>query len=211
MNILKNIFKTEKLSFTVCRESAKTVSIDLDGKITKQKTVEFDVLRQELPGDMHIDMVIVPAGSFLMGSLHSKGYKDEQPQHYVHIDRFMVARTGITQQQWKAVMGKLPPCRSRGEEFPVDRVSWFDAQRFCSRLARLTGLPYRLPSEAEREYACRGGTTSDFCYGNMITTDFCNYVGAHTYAGGPEGVYRHGPVMPGQFPPNAFGLHDMHG
>ena len=108
-------------------------------------------------------------------------------------------------------MGKLHPCRGRGPDFPVDRVSWFDSQRFCEKLARLTGQPYRLPSEAEWEYACRAGSVTDFAFGEMITTDLANYVGLRAYRDGPIGIYRHGPIPPGSFPPNRFGLFDMHG
>ncbi len=93
----------------------------------------------------------------------------------------------------------------------MDRVSWHDARRFCQRLSRLTGRDYRLPSEAEWEYACRGGTATPFCYGETITTDLVNYCGEHTFGLGPKGVYRHGTTDVGSFPPNAFGLYDMHG
>ncbi|MFH1086904.1 MAG: formylglycine-generating enzyme family protein, partial [Chloroflexota bacterium] len=98
-----------------------------------------------------------------------------------------------------------------GAQRPADRISWRDAQAFCARLAALTGRAYRLPSEAEWEYACRAGTTTPFCYGPTITTDLANYEGDYTYRTEPQGVYRHATTDVGSFPPNAWGLADMHG
>jgi len=105
----------------------------------------------------------------------------------------------------------LPACRVKGEGRPVENVSWFDAQEFCRRLARQTRQPFRLPSEGEWEYACRAGSTTPFCFGETLTTDLANYCGDHVYGKGPKGIYRHEPTLMGAFPPNAFGLYDMHG
>jgi formylglycine-generating enzyme required for sulfatase activity len=93
----------------------------------------------------------------------------------------------------------------------VDRVSWYDAREFCERLSERTGRVYRLPSEAEWEYACRARTTTPFYFGETITTDLANYVGEHIYRSEPKGIYRHETTEVGSFPPNAFGLYDMHG
>ena len=89
--------------------------------------------------------------------------------------------------------------------------SWHDFWEFCQRLAAKTGRAYRLPSEAEWEYACRADTTTPFYVGETLTTNLANYVGEHTHLGEPKGVYRHGTTDGGSFPPNAFGLYDMHG
>jgi formylglycine-generating enzyme required for sulfatase activity len=94
---------------------------------------------------------------------------------------------------------------------PVERVNWYDAVEFCARLSKLTGKEYRLPSEAEWEYACRAGTTTPFHFGETITGELANYDASRTYADEPKGEYREETTPVGQFPPNAFGLYDMHG
>ena len=109
-------------------------------------------------------------------------------------------------------MGAMPPCRGRGARRPVENVSWHDGREFCRRLSLLAGQTYDLPSEAQWEYACRAGTTTPFCYGPTITTGLANYCGEQPpYLAEPPGVYRHGTTKAGAFPPNAFGLYDMHG
>jgi formylglycine-generating enzyme required for sulfatase activity len=95
-------------------------------------------------------------------------------------------------------MGRLPPCRCLG------------ARAFCARVAQRAVRAYLLPLEAQWEYAYRAGTTTPFCFGETITTDLANYVGEHTYLAEPRGIYRHGTTDVGSFPPNAFGLYDMH-
>jgi formylglycine-generating enzyme required for sulfatase activity len=94
---------------------------------------------------------------------------------------------------------------------PVEQVSWYDAIEFCGRLSKLTGREYRLPSEAEWEYACRAGTTTPFYFGETITGELANYDVSNIYADEPKGKYRRETTPVGQFPPNAFGLYDMHG
>ncbi|NCR11342.1 MAG: formylglycine-generating enzyme family protein, partial [Microcystis aeruginosa LG13-11] len=93
----------------------------------------------------------------------------------------------------------------------VEKVSWYDAVEFCQRLSKATGRDYRLPSEAQWEYACRAGTTTPFYFGETITPDLANYDGNYIYAQGPKGIYRQETTPVGKFPPNAFGLYDMHG
>ncbi|MCA2554668.1 MAG: SUMF1/EgtB/PvdO family nonheme iron enzyme [Microcystis sp. M04BS1] len=94
---------------------------------------------------------------------------------------------------------------------PVEQVNWYDVIEFCARLSKLTGREYRLPSEAEWEYACRAGTTTPFYFGETITGKLANYDASYTYAGEAKGEYRQQTTLVGQFPPNAFGLYDMHG
>ena len=176
-----------------------------------REEITIRLLQQTLPDDVTLAMVQIPAGNFLMGSPRTQGDPDEQPAHTVRIEGFFMSQITITQRQWKSIMKKLLPCRGKGLDLPVDRVSWLDAQRFCEKLTKTTQRPYRLPSEAEWEYACRAGTLTDFAYGDMITTDLANYVGWHAYKDGPTGEYRHGPIQAGLFAPNRFGLYDMHG
>jgi formylglycine-generating enzyme required for sulfatase activity len=131
----------------------------------------------------------------------------------------------ITQAQWKAIASRTDlkvkqdldfnPAyfkdRPDSDRRPVEQVNWYDAIEFCARLSKLTGGEYRLPSEAEWEYACRAGTTTPFYFGETITGELANYNASNTYADEPNGEYRNETTRVGQFPPNAFGLYDMHG
>jgi formylglycine-generating enzyme required for sulfatase activity len=108
-------------------------------------------------------------------------------------------------------MDWTPPYRCKGARRPADRVDWDSAREFCAQLSKKTRCSYRLPSEAQWEYACRAGTTTPFYCGLTLTTDFANYVGYHLYLEEPPGVYRHETTEVDSFLPNAFGLYDMHG
>ena len=140
-------------------------------------------------------------------------------QHEVTIADFFIGKYPITQAQWRAVAA-LPeverslepdPSNFKGDNRPVESMTWEDAVEFCARLTAKTGRTYRLPSEAEWEYACRAGTTGPFHFGETITPDLANYDGNYTYGDGPKGRYRNKTTPVGQFPANAFGLYDMHG
>ena len=136
------------------------------------------------------------------------------------IQPFLMSRYQVTQDQWK-VVAALPqvdrelnpdPSSFKGGDRPVELVCWEDAVEFCKRLSRHTRRKYRLPSEAEWEYACRAGTTSPFHFGETITADLVNYNGNYTYSSGPKGEYRDQTTPGGSFKvANAFGLYDMHG
>jgi len=122
----------------------------------------------------------------------------------------------VTQAQYEAVMGKNPShfkgnIFSEGANRPVETVSWNDAVEFCQKLSVKAKRQFRLPSEAEWEYACRAGTTTPFYFGDTISTDQANYNGNHIYGSGKKGEYREKTTDVSSFPPNAFGLHDMHG
>ena len=158
-------------------------------------------------------LVLIPAGEFMMGSGDDVADADrnEKPRHRVRITRpFHMGACEVTQSQYLAVMdGHNSMCT--GPELPVDGVSQGEAREFCRRLSQREGRVYRLPTEAEWEYACRAGCDTAFSFGDTITTDQANYDGARPYGSGPRGVYRGTTVPVGSFPPNAFGLHDMHG
>jgi formylglycine-generating enzyme required for sulfatase activity len=192
-------------------ESIRPVILDQEGRASPGPEASMRFFREALSDSVAIKMALVPAGSFVMGSATLAAAPDERPPHHVNIKAFYLSQAEVTQSQWKAVMGSLPPCRGKTMEHPVDRVSWTEALLFCQRLSARSGRPYRLPSESEWEYACRAGSVGDFSFGGMISTDAANYVGRHRYGNGPEGVYRHGSLPPGSFPPNPFGLYDMHG
>jgi formylglycine-generating enzyme required for sulfatase activity len=189
----------------------ETVTIDASGAIIARARHTARQFLEDLGNGVSLEMVKVPGGVFLMGSRAGLGYADERPQHSVKVNRFFLGKYTVTQEQWQAIMGRLPDCRGRGARRPVDRASGNSASDFCRRLSKKTRRAYRLPSEAEWEYACRADTTTPFYCGETLTTDLANYVGEHTYRSEPQGVYRHATTEVGSFPPNAFGLYDMHG
>lgn len=188
----------------------ETAVVDEAGAIVARPIARARVLVADLGGGAALEMVAVPGGRFLMGSPGGEGYDDERPRHEVAVEPFLIGRYPVTQAEWERLMGP-PRSRFRGDRLPVDGVSWRQASEFCRRLSAATGRAYRLPSEAEWEYACRAGSTSPFCFGDTLTTDLANYNGDFVYGRGRRGVYRHTTTAVGSFPPNAFGLFDTHG
>ncbi len=184
---------------------------------------------------IQLDLMLIPGGTFTMGSPPDElgRYSDEGPQHEVSIRPFLMGRYPITQAQWKVIADRTDlkvkadldpaPSEFKGDDHPVEQVSWYEAVEFCERLSRLTSHTYRLPTEAEWEYACRAGTETPFHFGETITTDLANYRGKDRednpeeypghYGRGPKGVYRQTTTPVNHFHPlaNAFGLCDMHG
>ncbi len=139
-------------------------------------------------------------------------YDNEKPVHKVTIGKpFYLGKFEVTQAEWKVVM-ESDPSYFKGDDLPVENVSWDDCRKFIEKLnGRRDGYEYRLPSEAEWEYACRAGTTTAFVFGETITTDRVNYNGNYPYGNAPKGAYREKTTPVGSFPPNALGLYDMHG
>ena len=189
----------------------ETLTIDSGGVVIARIAFQARQFTEHLAGSIPLEMVFIPGGIFVMGSTARYGYEDERPQHPVSVAPFWLGKAPVTQAQWRAVLGKKPACRFAGDDLPVERISWLDAQDFCRRLVKKTRRAYRLPSEAEWEYACRAGTSTPFYCGPTLTTDLANYVGEHIFSGEPRGVYRHTTTEAGTFPPNAYGLYDMHG
>jgi formylglycine-generating enzyme required for sulfatase activity len=148
-----------------------------------------------------IEMVYVQGGTFLMGSPDGAGYENEHPQHRVSVESFYMGKYEVTQAQYQAVMG-TNPSYFKGDDLPVESVSWDDAKEFCRKLSQITGKEYRLPSESEWEYACRAGTTGDYV-GNWDAMAWY-----HKYDSKNSGNKTH-PV--GQKQPNSFGLYDILG
>jgi len=190
--------------------------------IKKQENVEVQTYTERING-VPLEMVRLPAGRFLMGSPTNEADRsaDEGPQHEVTISQsFYMGKYEVTQAQWKAVAG-LPkvkidlnadPSRFKGDNLPVEQVSWEEAKEFCARLTRATGKSYRLPSEAEWEYACRAGTTTPFAFGATITPDIVNYDGNYAYGNAAKGINRGTTIAVGSLgKANNFGLYDMHG
>ena len=168
---------------------------------------------------------LIPAGTFLMGSPDSEAdrFADEGPQHEVEITRpFFLGIHPVTQEQYEKVMGKNPSYitskNGGGANHPVEQVSWKEAVTFCRKLSarpeeKSSGRTYRLPTEAEWEYSCRGGATSSrpFSFGDCLSSPQANFAGLYPYGGAAEGPYLKRTTAVGSYPPNAFGLFDLHG
>jgi formylglycine-generating enzyme required for sulfatase activity len=175
--------------------------------------------------EIALEMVQIPGGSFTMGAPKTEnGSNDsERPQYKVTVPTFFMGKYPVTQAQWKFVAFlpqvnrelKSDPSGFKGDKRPVESVSWFDAVEFCQRLTQYTGKSYRLPNEAEWEYACRAGTTTPFHFGETITSDtseLANYNAEYAYGAGVKGTNRGETTEVGHFGvANTFGLYDMHG
>ena len=167
------------------------------------------------------ELVVVPAGTFMMGSPASEVGRtdDEGSVHRVKIaEPFAVAVYEVTFAEWDACVagggcgGYRPDDSGRGRgRRPVIKVNWGDAQKYVKWLSRKTGEKYRLLSESEWEYVARAGTTTPFHFGRTISTAQANYDGNYHYGNGRKGRYRRQTVTVGSFPANDFGLHDVHG
>ncbi|WAN69556.1 SUMF1/EgtB/PvdO family nonheme iron enzyme [Moorena producens JHB] len=201
--------------------SFEVVTVNPRGEIINTENKQASYLIEDLGNGEKLEMVYIPAGSFLMGSPESERESDdrERPQHQVSIEAFWLGKYPVTQGQWRAV-AKLPkvnrdlepdPSEFKGENRPVEFVSWLEAVEFCDRVSKHTGIEYRLPSEGEWEYACRAGTTTPFHYGETLTSRLANYKASYTYGEEAVGKYRRETTEVGSFPPNGFGLYDMHG
>jgi eukaryotic-like serine/threonine-protein kinase len=192
--------------------SFEVVTVNETGQVVSRKQKSARYFTEDLGGGVSLEMVAIPAGEFMMGSLAGELERenDEGPQYRVKIAGFFMGRFAVTQAQWQAVMGNNP-ANFKDENHPVEQVSWNDAQAFCKKLSQQTGRTYRLPSEAEWEYACRAGTTTPFHFGPTITPELANYFGDFTYGSGPKGQYRGQTTPVGSFAANRFGLHDTHG
>ena len=205
--------------------SFETVTVNARGEIINRRNLQAKYFVEDLGNGVTLEMVQIPGGTFTMGSPRSEeGSLDrERPQHQVTAEPFFMGKYVITQEQYQVIMGKNPSHfknettkwlfgrENRNKNRPVERVSWYDAVEFCDRLSKTTGKEYRLPSEAEWEYACRAGSATPFYFGEAIITDLANYNGNYPYACAPKGEYRKQTTDVGIFPPNAFGLYDMHG
>jgi eukaryotic-like serine/threonine-protein kinase len=192
--------------------SFEVVTVNETGQVVSREQNQARYFTEDLGGGISLEMIAIPAGEFMMGSPAGEleRLNDEGPQRRVKIAEFSMGRFVVTQAQWQAVMGNNPS-RFKGENHPVEQVSWNDAQAFCKKLSQQTGRTYRLPSEAEWEYACRAGTNTPFHCGPTITPELANYDGTYAYGSGPKGQYRNQTTPVGSFASNGFCLHDMHG
>ena len=188
----------QPFEFTVARLHQRLMSLGKNPKPLKRAKWEIQRQQQQalrfieqLADGLALEMVSIPAGKFLMGSPpeEPERYDDENSQHSVEVPAFYMGRYPITQAQWRFV-AELPqvdrslepdPSTFKGDDRPVEEVSWHEATEFCRRLTYHTGRSYRLPTEAEWEYACRAGTTTPFHFGETIVPDLANYDWKQTY------------------------------
>ena len=212
--------------------SFEVVTLGDRGRELSRETKQAGFFTEDLGNGIELEMVRIPGGRFTMGSPDTEEgrFADEETQRQVTVEEFYMGKYAVTQEEWYAVVTLLPkvnrglpvsPSRAVGARRPVEQIDWFDAKEFCDRLSRATGKEYRLPLEAEWEYACRAGTTTPFHFGNTITTNLANYRGTDVefegeivpgnYGRGPRGDYREETLDVGSFLPNSFGLYDMHG
>jgi formylglycine-generating enzyme required for sulfatase activity/predicted Ser/Thr protein kinase len=215
------------------RFSFNTVTVTLESGLTgvnrkvrqHQETKQAAYFTIRFTKNVALEMIAIPSGTFVMGAPKNEegSNKSELPQHWVTVSSFLISKFPITQGQYKAIMGKNP-ARFRGINRPVEQVSWYDAVAFCQKLSEKSGLQFRLPSEAQWEYACRAinhpvssieewnaKDNQPFYYGETLTTDLGNYNGSEVYANSVKGINRQETTEVSQFPPNGFGLYDMHG
>jgi len=168
-------------------------------------TKDFNVNAIDYEKELNLEMVLIPAGTFMMGSPESEEDRySNETQHKVTLTKpFYLGKFTITQEQWKLLMRKSPGGWSlpKGDHLPITYLSWVDCQEFIKKLNASTKGGYRLPTEAEWEYACRAGTKTMYSFGDEITPNNANY----------DDSDKGKPVTGGSYKPNAFGLYDMHG
>ena len=165
-----------------------------------------------------MDFVLIPPGTFFMGSPTTEGQRDrnEGPAHDITISKpYYLGKFEVTQKQWNGFFAGTVFARKEfkfpGDNMPADSISGFEAEKFLMDLSSRLGMKFRLSTEAEWEHACRAGTQTPFYTGNTISTSQANYDGSKTYGSGAKGLQLKQTVDIGMYPPNPFGLHDMHG
>jgi formylglycine-generating enzyme required for sulfatase activity len=226
--LVKGRVMSEWLVFT-----DEVVTVDETGKELQRAKVINQGYRQILSKKTSLEMVAIPGGQCLMGApRNEEGWQLSQgPQHLVTIASFLMGRYPITQAQWREVAKLDPvtielnpyPAYFEGQDRPIEQITWWEAVEFCDRLSQLTGSRYRLPREAEWEYACRAHTITPFHVGVTLSTDLANYSGIDweyagkicsrgSYGQGSLGIDRRATTPIGMFEiANPFGLYDLHG
>jgi formylglycine-generating enzyme required for sulfatase activity len=193
----------------------------------------FTTALTAFPGLAAGELVLVKGGSFVMGSPGTEiSRQKDESRHRVTVGDFYMGKHEVTQREYREIMN-AEPGNFRGDALPIENVTWFEALRYCNERSKKEGLTpayvmtgsggaltvrwdksangYRLPTEAEWEYAARAGTTTPFNTGSNITPGQANYYGTYPYNDAPGGEYRQRTTPVGSFAPNVWGLHDMHG
>lgn len=190
--------------------SFETVTVNDLGKIITRSTKQVFYYTENLGDGVMLDMVYIPAGSFMMGSSEGEegNQKSEKPRHLVQIPAFHMGKYLITQEQYQIIMGKKSS-KIEEDKLPIQKISWDDSQKFCEKVSQKVGRKYQLPSESQWEYACRAGTTTLFHFGDAITSEVANInpqKNGEKYSKAKHKKYR---TIVGSFPANNFGLYDI--
>jgi len=194
----------------------ETARVNASGQVVNREKKTASYFAEDLGDGVKLDMVEIRGGTFEMGTA-SGGYPDERPSHQVTLQTFFLGKFEVTQSQWRAV-ARWPkvnrdlvtdPSSFKGDNLPVELISWEDATEFCERLTRKTKRKYRLPSESEWEYACRAGSTGEFYFGDKLAPEIANYRASEN--AGTTGFRRQTIPVGSLGLANAFGLYDMHG
>ena len=210
-----------KLELQISSPQALVRRIDQQLELVDRLLAEADAAHALVPASitnsLGMKMLWCPPGEFLMGSPEDEeGHDESENQVQVQISKgFWMARTPVTQGQWKALMGNNPSHFKGSKDLPVEEVSWNEAVEFCDKLNAQESLPsgyrYALPNEAQWEYACRAGTTTPFHFGSTLDGTAANCDGTRPYGTEIKGPYLERTTVVGSYPPNPWGLYDMHG
>ena len=207
--------KAEEIPASTSARLSESIVMPDDESCPVESWNAGDTMTVVLPGDVPIEFCYIPAGDFLMGSPRANELmqQDETPQHPVRISKpFWMAKHSVSQAQWNAIMPNNPS-EFFGGDYPVEHVSWYDCREFLKRLCRIVGRGFRLPTEAEWEYACRAGTTARFYWGEDANEtkigDYAWYSDNSGINSAPGDPKQPNPV--GKKLPNPWGLHDMLG
>ena len=204
------------------------ITVDKAGNRINSESKTAESFSEKLGKDVNLAMVFIPGGQFTMGTEEAEierlvqkaqskkvweGFQREMPPHKVTIKPFYMGKYPVTQEQYQALMNNNPSIFKDSSLHPVESITWHKAVEFCKKLSTKTARKYRLPSEAEWEYACRAGTNTPFYFGETIRGDLANYQATQIYANEREFKYRKRTTAVNKFEeyPNGFGLHDMHG
>lgn len=197
----------------MCRQLALVIVFSVAVPALGQDSTSPKIPPRHFTSAIGMKFVWIPPGSFMMGSPKDEAeQREDEVQHKVTLSKgFYLGVATVTQEEWQAVMGNNPSAFKGERNLPVESITWNQCQEFVKKLREKDKKPYRLPTEAEWEYACRAGSKTAFSFGDTIATDQANFNGTESYGNGKKGVRRGKTTPVGSFPANAFGLHDMHG
>lgn len=215
VRVSANGYKTQDLRVELGQGEDKRLDVRLEAVVTAPAGGHTDPSGgKKFTNRYGMSFVYIEPGTFTMGSPSNEPQRgSDEKQHQVTLTKgYYMQTTEVTQGQWKQVMGSNPSYfKNCGDNCPVEQVSWDDAQAFIKKLNSRDGGGYRLPSEAEWEYACRAGTSTPFSFGRCLSTDQANYDGNYPLTGCSKGKYRQTTTPAASFASNDWGLYDMHG
>ena len=211
------LFLAVTLLFAASCEKEKQMISIVNKKTVKTAEGRKKLLTVQINPSTILKLVYVKGGCYRMGNRFDDGDRDEKPVHEVCVDDFYMGKYEVTQGQWKAIRGDNPSQFQAGANYPVEQVSWSDVQEFITKLNKQTGSAYRLPTEAEWEYAARSGGRRDRFAGTSAESDLAQYanfcdINCEDPTNMPEQDDKHRTTAPvGRYKPNRLGLYDMSG